>query len=245
MELNSVNRMSLSNIEQSDVSQLKGMNKVGLDSTSKPLKVDRIELQNQTQSSFATNLMSNVTQISTAMSVQSTVLKQLDIVGEIEQSIGSVVSNPSGGQTLNDIQPKIKSLMDNFNSYSSNISTTIGTISSNSTEESRSRVYFDGILGAKPLSSEEIFAEVQVQRERLQNINKAANDEVINNIQKSKEMFQVQKQEHVFQQPQVKDVDFSLESSKFTAQTLKEFSGSISDTQANAKVDQNIKLLAS
>lgn len=243
MELNSVNSLGYSSVNQLNINQLKGDAKVELDSVSKPLKVDKIELKNQS-SSFANGLINNVRQISTALSVQSTVTKQLDIVNKIEQSISSVISNPSSGQKLNDIQPQIKSLMDSFNSYSSNISTSIDNISNNSTEEVRSRVYFDGILGAKPLSSEEIFAEVKSQRERLQNVNKVANDEVLNNIQKSKAMFNTQQQELERQQPRMKEFDFAVESSNFEPQVIQKMQGSVVDTQANAQVEQNIKLLA-
>ncbi len=246
MELNSVNTLGFSNVTQSNLNQAKSVNQVELDSNSKPLKVDRVELQNQSQSSsFANSLINNVKQISSALSIQSTVSKQLDITNEIEQSINLVVSNPSSGQTLNDIQPKIKNLMDSFNTLSSSISTKVNTISSDSNEEEKSRVYFDGILGAKPLSSEEIFAEVTSQRERLQSINKAANEEVLNNVQKSKDLFTNQKQELVTQQPQIKNVDYKVESDNFSSKTLQNVSGDVVDTQANAQVDKNIKLLAS
>ena len=246
MELNSVNTLGFSNVTQSNLNQTESVNQVELDSNSKPLRVDRVELQDQSQSSsFANSLINNVKQISNALSIQSTVSKQLDITNEIEQSINLVVSNPSSGQTLNDIQPKIKNLMDSFNTLSFSISTKVNTISRDSNEEEKSRVYFDGILGAKPLSSEGIFAEVTSQRERLQSINKTANEEVLNNIQKSQDLFTTQKQELVAQQPQIENVDYKIESDNFSSKTLQNISGDVVDTQANAQVDKNIKLLAS
>jgi hypothetical protein len=130
--------------------------------------------------------------------------------------------------------------MDSFNNLSGNIS-----ISVNSNEEEKSRVYFDGVLGAKPLSSEEILAEVDSQRTRLKNVNKMANEEVLNTIKKSKEMFDTQKQELEVQKPQIKKFDFAIESSNFEPKKLQNIEGSVIDTQANAKMDQNIKLLAS
>jgi len=243
MELNSLNSVQFSNISQSDLNQLKSVNESKLDSTSKPSRVDKVELQNQSQSSsFANSLINNVKQISGLLSVTSVVSKQLDITNEIEQSISSVISN-STNQTLNDIQPKVKSLMDNFNNLSSSISTLEGVISIDSNKDEKSRVYFDGILGAKPLSSEEIFAEVTSQRERLQNINKVTNDEVLNNIKQSKKLFITQKQELETQQPKIKEFDFAMESISFEPQVIQKLQGSVVDTQANAKTEQNIKLL--
>ncbi len=242
MELNSLNSLNLSNVAQSDLEQVKDVNKSELDSTSSPSKIDRVELQNQS-SSFANNLINNVKQISNLLNVTSVVSKQLNITDEIEQSISSVTSG-STSQTLNDIQPKIKNLMDNFNSLSSSI-TTLGdstSIYSNKAEESR--VYFDGILGATPLSSEEIFAEVESQRERLKAINEVANGEVLNNIEQSKELFTSQKQELEEQQPEIKKFNFAVESSNFEPQVIQKLQGSVVDTQANAKTEQNIKLLA-
>ena len=242
MELNRLRSLDLSDISQSSVEKLKSKVIVGVDSISKPLKVDKIESQSQVQSSFASGLISNVRQISNALNIQSTVSKQLDITNEIKQAINAVTSNSS--KSLDDIQPKIKKLMDDFNNYSSNMSTSIGAMANNSTDE-QSRIYFDGILGAKPLSSEEIFAEVDSQRQRLQNINKTANEEVINNIEKSKNMFTTEKKTLETQQPQIKSINFAVESSNFEAKKLQNVQGSVVDTQANASTKQNIKLLAS
>jgi hypothetical protein len=245
MELNQLNNVSFSHTALSSNEQLKSKNVDGVDSISKPLKLDKIDVQGGTKSSFTNSLTSNITQISKSMSVQSTVSKQIDITNEIEKSIQKVMSNPNSEKSLDDIQPKIKSLMDSFNNYSSKLSTSISAISNNSTEEERSRMYFDGILGAKPLSSEEIFAEVNSQRERLQSVHKEANEEVLNNIEKSKEIINNQKRELETQQPEIKQIDFSLESSNFEPKKLQSVEGSVIDTQANAKVEQNIKLLAS
>jgi|GEM_PF-2418536 len=244
MELNSLSSTQFSNVSQSDLNQLKSVNKSELNSTSKPSRVDRVELQNQSQSSsFANSLINNVKQISSLLSVTSVVSKQLDITNKIEQSISSVISS-STNQTLNDIQPKVKSLMDNFNNLSSSISTLEGTISIDSNKDEKSRVYFDGILGAKPLSSEEIFAEVASQRERLQNINKVTNDEVLNKIEQSKELFNTQREELETQHPKIKEFDFTMESVSFEPQVIQKLQGSVVDAQANAKTEQNIKLLA-
>jgi len=237
MELNSVDRLNLSNFEQSGVHQLKDVGKVELDSKSRSLKEDKVELQNPS-SAFTSSLMNNIKQISTASHIQSTVSKQLELTNEIKKSINLVVSNQNSGQTLNDIQPKIKSLMDNFNTLSSNIS-------NNTNDKPKSRIYFDGILGSKPLSVEEIFKEVKSQEKRLENTNKIANDKIFNNTQKSKKMFDTQKQELIAQQPKIKQFDFSVESSNFKPEVIQKMQGSIIDTQANGKTEQNIKLLAS
>ena len=244
MELTQLNNLGFSDVGQSGIGQVQAKKSVEVDSDNKPLKkVDQIELQNQTQSSFASSIMNNIKQISNTRNLQNTVSKQLEIVNQIEQSISSVVSGTSSKQSLDDIQPQIKNLMDNFNNYSNTISTSDNTVSIDLSDE-KSRVYFDGILGAKPLSSEEILAEVQIQRERLQNINKTANNEVLNNIQKSKDMFNTQKQELEIKQPQIKNVNFSVESSNFESKTLQNMDGSLINIQANAQVEHSIKLLA-
>lgn len=244
MELNSVNRLNVSHFEQSGVHHLKNIDKVQLDSHNRPLKIDRVELQNQS-SPFANNLMNNVKQISTALHIQSTVSKQLNLTTEIKQSINSVISDTNNSQTLNDIQPKIQKLMDKFNTLSNHISNSTSIISTNPNDKPKSRIYFDGILGSKPLSIDEIFKEVKSQEKRLESINKVANDKIFNTTQKSKKMFEAQKQELVAQQPKIKQFDFAVESSNFKPEVIQKMQGSVVDTQANAKTEQNIKLLAS
>ena len=58
-------------------------------------------------------------------------------------------------------------------------------------------------------------------------------------------MFTTEKKTLEMQQPQIKNINFAVESSNFEAKRLQNVQGSVIDTQANASTEQNIKLLAS
>ncbi len=243
MELNQLNNSYVSSVSQS-FSDVKNTASVTVDKVTKntPLKIDSIEVSSKNQNTFSDNLRNNISKISNMQNLQSTISKQIDIVNEIESSINSMSNQPS--EKLDTIQPQIKNLMDNFNAYSKNTSASLAGVDTTISDDAQSRIYFDGIVGAKPLSNEEIYAAITEQKERLQQSNKVINEQILNTINQSKEMI-VQEQKVAPSIEKTKVFNFESESSNFNAQTLKNAKGSMFDVQANAEPTQSIKLLAS
>jgi len=243
MELNQLNNSYVSSASQS-LSNVKNAASVTVDEVTKntPLKIDSIEVSSKSQNTFSDNLRNNISKISNMQNLQSTISKQIDIVNEIESSINSMSNQPS--EKLDTIQPQIKNLMDNFNAYSKNTSASLASVDTTISDDAQSRIYFDGIVGAKPLSNEEIYAAITEQKERLQQSNKVINEQILNTINQSKEMI-VQEQQTTPSVEKTKVFNFESESSNFDAQALKNAKGSMFDVQANAESAQSIKLLAS
>ena len=166
------------------------------------------------------------------------VSKQIDTTNEISKLTTQVMKSPKNGQVLDDIQPEIHSLISNFNTTSANMD------KSTQQNSSASRTYFDGVVGAKPLSGDEIYKAITQQRDRLEQVNKVINQEIDNIVNSTKQSFNVEKELVQQEKPEFK-VDFEKESVKFNAQSIKNLDGSIPYAQANGNTEQNVNLLAS
>jgi len=242
MELSQVNNLNMSNLNSLNSKSVKSIENVEKVSNDTSSKIEKVGTSQKLQSSFVADVSSNIDKISSLQKLKSEVNKQIEIVDKIASSTNKVLTSPKAGQVLDDIQPEIQSLMNKFNTSSKSTLTSVSNVQSSNTVE-QSRTYFDGVIGAKPLSGEEIYNAVNEQKNRLEQINKVINDEIINTTSKTKELF---KEERTSSQPtKFQNVDFEKESSAFTSQTLKNISGSVVDVQPNAQTEQNIKLLAS
>lgn len=243
MELNQINNSSMSNLAEPQLNKFKPVNSLENNPINKPLEVDKVETTGKTQSSFSVNIINNISKISQMQSVQPELSKQEDIVNKIETLVNEMTTNPPKGKVLDDIQPEIKNLMDNFNTSSKTIAESLDNISNLDNKE-KSRIYFDGILGSKPLSGEEIYKAITAKKEHIAQISKKIGQEMEHTVEQTQNSIDNEK-EVVKTNPVVKNIDFKVESTNFDNQSIKSFKGSMVDTQANAHTEQNIKLLAS
>jgi hypothetical protein len=243
MELTQINNMGVSGFTDMQIGKPKSVNSVASNIINKPLEVDNTELIGKSQSTFGSSLVDNISKISKLQISQPEISKQIDIVNKIETLTQEMTTNPPKGKVLDDIQPEIQSLMNNFNTSSKAIAETLDNVA-NLNNEVKSRMYFDGILGSIPLSGKEIFEAVTAQRERLEQNSKDVEDQIKTTMNASKNAISREK-EVVETKPVVKNIDFETESTKFDSQSIKNFEGSVVETQANAQTEQNIKLLAS
>jgi len=240
MELTQINSSTLPNINDIQSNRSSSINNVQDSSINKPLEVDKIETNSRTQSSFSVNLVNNISKISELRSSQVEVSNQIQIANKIETLTNDTIKS---GKPLDDIQPQIQSIMQTFNTSSKNVSDVAAKIDKEN-EDKKSRMYFDGILGAKPLSGKEILEAANAQKQRLAQFNEKIEQEVINTVNESKQIISNEKNlnedKAVF-----KNIDFETESSEFKAEKVTTQEGSMFSTQANAEPAQNIKLLAS
>ncbi|MEA2017748.1 MAG: hypothetical protein U9N59_04810 [Campylobacterota bacterium] len=235
MELSQVNSLNINSMSQINSAQTRNVENIDKSSNDQQPKVDKIELSepsNKVQSSFSSNIVSNMDKISQLQQQQSNVNSQIDTLSKITQATTQVIEAPKKGQVLDDIQPEIQSLMNNFNSASTQMKTS-------QSSSSASRAYFDGIVGAIPLSGEEIYQAVKLQQERLEHVSKKIENETNNIVSQSKESIEAEKK------PEFKNFNFEKESVEFNSQSLKLVEGPIVPTQANAQTEHNINLLAS
>jgi len=195
---------------------------------------DKVDIQREnTSSSFLTNISTNINKLVDLQKTQSHVSNQLQITSELVRTTESAVNNSS--IQLDDKQPEIKNLIDNFNIISKGINTT--EISD------KAGVYFDGQVGARPLSASEIHDAVDQQKERLSKFNKKIADQIESVITDSKSNIQLEKVT-VETKVEFKNVDYQKESAQFNSSTLANIRGGVLPAQANAFPPHSEKLLA-
>ena len=184
-------------------------------------KFDTTNVRNT--SVFLDNISSNISKVANLQKAQSIISNQLEITSEIVTTTQSV--NASVSTHLDDKQPEIKSLLENFNQLTKGferpeISDEIG-------------IYFDGQLGSKPLSSHEILDASAQQRERLEKYNQTISNEIKSLIFDTQKSIESEKTT-VETKVEFKNIDYAKESAQFNASTLESVKGGILPSQANA-----------
>jgi hypothetical protein len=195
---------------------------------------DTIDFQREnTSSSFLTNISTNMNKLVDLQKMQSLGSNQLEITSELVK-ITETAQNSRSIQ-LDDKQPEIKNLMDHFNILSKKINTT--EISD------KAGVYFDGQVGARPLSTNEIHDAVAQQRERLSQFNKKIDSQIESIVSDTKGSIELEKVK-VETKVEFKKVDYAKESALFDSSTLASVQGGVIPSQANGFPLHSEKLLA-
>ena len=234
MGLTPINGLNLNNMSEVNSARTRNVENIDKSSSDLQQKVEKIELPeiaSKGLSSFSSNIVGNMNKISNLQQQQSSVTSQLDTLSKITQLTTQVIESPKQGQVLNDIQPEIQSLMNDFNTVSAEMK-------SAQSSSSASRTYFDGVVGAIPLSGEEIYQAVKLQQDRLEQVNHKIEVQVKNIVSETEGSIELEKKSEF-------KVDFEKESLEFSGQSLKSFEGSIPVAQANGNTEHSINLLAS
>ncbi|MEA3512284.1 MAG: hypothetical protein U9R37_01645 [Campylobacterota bacterium] len=202
----------------------------------KSVQVDKVDISNEGVSSFTSKLTSNINNIANLQKLELVVSRQSDTLSGINKLANQIVDKKTNNSL--DLPQQLQSLITSYN----NDSTTIE--SSDLINTNRSTAYFDGKLGFEPLSGEEIINKVSIQKNRLAQVQQNIKDNTSEYITASKaEISTIREQIEV--KAEIKNIDFKVESSYFTKDSMKNFQGSIDATQANANKEQNINLLVS
>ena len=186
--------------------------------------LDKFDTTNISNSSnFLNNISSNISKVANLQKSQSMISNQLEITNEIVKTTQS--ANVSTLIQLDDKQPEIKKLLENFNQLSDGferpeVSDVVG-------------IYFDGQLGSKPLSSDEILDASAQQRERLVKYHEAVSNEISSLVLDTKKSFELEKTT-IETKVEFKNIDYAKESAQFNASTLESIKGGILPSQANA-----------
>ncbi|MEA2050702.1 MAG: hypothetical protein U9O56_08230 [Campylobacterota bacterium] len=164
---------------------------------------------------------------------RNNITNQLELVNNIATNLNNAISSKNTETTLDNIQPKIESLMIDYNQLSSSSS------SNSDIEEVKSRIFFDGVLGSKPLSSKEIFEAINKQKELLSQLDKTLevnNENIINDsIQNINNEIQQYNEESPFQYS-----DFSNQ----VDINIANFSNDLSDVQSITSNTHTVELLS-
>lgn len=141
--------------------------------------------------------------------------------------------------SLEDLLPSVEELMSKYNYLSSSINKNFAKYQ----EETDSHNYFDGILGAKPLSPEEIIKAVEQQIEIVEKERKFFEDVIQKETQKGLEVINVEIDKSNKEAP-FKNIDFGKNTADFTSANINNVVGSVVSSQANAIPANSPKLLA-
>ncbi len=239
MELTGVNNSYASSTNDLGILRPDSTKSIGKNDTPKFLNVDKIEPISTRQSAFATGLQHRVSTLSNLESLKNNIAIQTKIVSNFEKMVASALNN---GNNIDHIQPEVQSHISSFNAVSNSSIENINKIIEEK-ESDKSRTYFDGILGAKPLSAKEIQEAINQKKERLAQLNEVINDQIIQTTNDAKQS--IEQEKSVFEQKSsfVVKTDFQLESKTFEMENLQEQSGSVVTSQANAQVKETVPLL--
>lgn len=198
---------------------------------------DRIELNSTSKTGFNLTLSHSISKVSKIQSSVESINNSLQSI----ESFKNLITANSGN--LNNIQSQIQSQITSYNTSNQNLSSNIESIMQERHNED-SRIYFDGILGSKPISGEEIFEAISQQKQKLEQFNKQLTRELQNEMENVKQTFEVEKSNSTYSQAMVKTVDFSQESKSFEATNIKLYNGSMESVQAHSTPQVTTELLA-
>lgn len=189
-----------------------------------------VSLQNKSNNSFVNNISSNITQIAQLQKMQSNISNQLEISTKIVHITKQTAE--ASQIKLDEKQPQINELLTKYN-----------LISTKNEDFEKEGIFFDGRLGAKPLSSKEILDAVTQQTQKLEQKQLNVNKEIHSLISNTQKDIQVEKNS-VETKVEFKNIDYDQESSQFNANTLNSIKGGIIPSQANGFPVHSEKLLA-
>ncbi|MEA3553540.1 MAG: hypothetical protein U9R39_03935 [Campylobacterota bacterium] len=209
--------------------------KIELEKDSAKLNLNT-QIVTDAQSTFSNKLTNSINTVSNLQNMQSNIDNQINIVNEINFNIQS----SNAPELLDAVQPKIKSLMDNFNTNSKQVDLNQLILDQESAD---STAYFDGILGSKPLSPSDIMEATQNKMMMLESMKSTTNnsfDEAVNEVKNT-----ISKEKQISQENSpFKEINFEKESSDFTSNNINNTIGSIATSQANPSTSHTVRLLA-
>lgn len=222
--LNQVNNVS---------SNLKANNLENLKETIAKHPTDKVDIEKTTNSSdFLSTMSINISKVANLQKLQSTISSQLEITSEIVKTTNSAVN--SNHVQLDDKQPEIQNLLNNFNKLSEGFKPEFSD---------ETGMFFDGRVGSKPLSSGEIYDAVSKQSERLSQFNQQISSKINSLVSNTQDTIATERTK-VETKVEFKNIDYAKESAQFDSSTLGNIKGGVLPSQANAFPLHSEQLLA-
>ncbi len=236
MDINNVTNTSLT-----DVSTLSSS--VNLNSVSNIAELNDENSQNSSaindtsikRSSLSNSLKDYMNQISIAQTTTVQISNQENILNNIS-NLASTIPDMEDETTLSN---QITTEITNYN----NIAIDINRNLEDSNMDTESRTYFDGKLGAKPLSAYEIMDEVQQKSEQLEAQKKYTSEESKKIETRALDTIGKEIDKSAKQAP-FEPVDYGKDIGNFSSANINTVLGSVAASQANAVPANSPKLLA-
>lgn len=202
-----------------------------------PTKIDRVEINSISNSNLSVQLTTSTSKISNLQVAQNSISKMINTINSFESLISSNKNN------LDSVQPQIQNTITTFNSNSNNLLENMSSIIEEK-QNDNSRVYFDGILGSKPISGEEIYKAISEQKQKLEQYSSKLTQELEQVTQQAQNTITMEKSINTSNENFFANVNFEQESISFAATNVQDKSGSIVQTQANAEPHATTKLVS-
>jgi len=233
MELTQVNNSQQANVNNLNFLRSEKVENTDINSIQNKNNIDKVEYSHSSKSSFSINVSNSINSISNIQIAKNEVSTALKIVNNFEKVVTSSTNS------LDSVQPQIQNSINTFNSSTQGLSDRMNQIIDEKSSE-ESRVYFDGILGAKPISGQEIYEAISKQKQNLEQYNKMLNNQLNEVTNQAKEMFANEKAQIPSQEQFEQKVKFTVEQVSVEVQNQ---SGSMVQTQANAEPSTSKELL--
>ncbi|MBD3840736.1 MAG: hypothetical protein IE909_02415 [Campylobacterales bacterium] len=209
--------------------------------------VDTLSVQNSAKlesTSQSTNLINSQVSLSRLLgqSIQNISSLQKSQVLLSEQSkIATTVLNiantvPQGVQLdaqYNDLQDLASTYNENSSVVYKNINDLIEEVHSE-----KSRIYFDGVPGALPLSAQEIAKEAEAQLKNIEATQENIKQAMQQITQNSMKTITEQKK------PEVADIDFKIETQQFQTQRFKQIKANLSASSSSGAQSEDFQMFA-
>ena len=191
------------------------------------------------KSDLSNSLKEFVNQIGANQSNQVKLESMSTILNDIKDILNKVVASESPSVTADVYQPTIQEHMEKYNSISSDISKNFEKFQ----EETDSTTYFDGRLGAKPLSPSDILEAVERQM-AIVNQQKEFTAKNIENIETKALNTIGEEVSKAAAEAPFEPIDFGKDIGNFSSANINNVVGSVALSQANAIPANSPKLLA-
>jgi Zn-dependent M32 family carboxypeptidase len=224
--------MEVSNTHNIDYSILN--NNVSSSKTVKPVIDNQLKTDQSTavetnvyaeRSSLASQLSQKMQNIASLQKTQQLLTQQTSIA----QKVGTIVQDAPSQEALNRQYENLKELTSSYNQNGTAVSQNITNVIENMESED-SRMFFDGVPGSIPLSVEEINKAVEEQMQTIDYLREKISESFKKLSVESRQVIDEQKR------PEVKNIDFKVESEQFATKAFEQIQPDLANTAA-ASVD--------
>jgi hypothetical protein len=242
-ELNNV--YSNPSVENKDVSSLSSsINLKALDTTAAiddgPQSTFSLNIDsNYKRSDLANVLKDTIANITQNQITSSNLEKQTTILNNIKDAATQIVQSDTPEVTADKVQPQIAEFISQYN----NLSVDVNKAFQESQGDTESQAYFDGVLGAKPLSPREIMETVEQQMQVVKEQTQIVTKETQKFETKALDTIGKEIAQNNAKAP-FEPVDFGKNMANFTSANINNVVGSVATAQANAIPAHSPKLLA-
>lgn len=147
---------------------------------------------NEKFSNISNDIKNSISNIKKLEMSQSLLSQQNDLVNQLQTTTSNLNETD-----LNSKAVKVNSIITQYNSNSNKIYSNLQEYY-NEQKSDKSQIYFDGVLGSIPLSSQEIFEAIQKQKSAIEVVNNEINQFKEKEIEYSKKVIQEQENENSF-----------------------------------------------